>query len=111
MKLTLITMPTYDVVHAQLPTYEVHAEGHGLVAVQVEEELPVVLYRLLQLFDAHRYALDTGKGISIWGAQVQFSLSLCCCSRTRSWVELISSLSSCQMSFSKPSQLSQLYLF
>ena len=47
MKLTLITMPTYDVVHAQLPTYEVDAEGHGLVAVQDEEELPVVLYLII----------------------------------------------------------------
>jgi hypothetical protein len=30
------------------------------VAVQVEKELPVVLDGLLQLFNGHRYALDTG---------------------------------------------------
>ena len=41
MKLTLITMPTYDVVHAQLPTYEVDAEGHGFVAVQVDHASPI----------------------------------------------------------------------
>jgi hypothetical protein len=34
-------------------TYEVDAEGHGLVAVEVEEELPVVLDGLLQLLNTH----------------------------------------------------------
>jgi hypothetical protein len=39
-------------------TYEVDAEGHGLVTVQVEEELPVVLDGFLQLLNTHGDTLN-----------------------------------------------------
>jgi hypothetical protein len=39
-------------------TYEVDAEGHGLVTVEVEEELPVVLDGFLQLFNTHGDTLN-----------------------------------------------------